>query len=1175
MVALDFYTTFSILSGFGDPRDWVEGFQEAGFDFVAIADKNTQGGTIPFQEFCKEKGVKFAIGEQFDVFSSITEDDKNISEYSGSVSLYAKNWNGYKNIIKINNFAHRKLKEGGGFYFNPRIDMNILFKYSDDVVCVIPNIDGFPFASYKDGISNSYRHDPLIGHMKRVFGDRLFVGVNPMIDWDEICEFEDKLKKLETQIDRLPAAKAQERMPLKMRLEEGIQRLTNVALLNRVLKNDPTIQTIHTCNAHYPVKEAHYLYKKLREIDSGKVKNNRDRFVYNGFTPDARTLSRKGRDMGFDFISSSEKFKSHFSEGFEIPTGTFFMPEVDIRTGSVEEDLWETLLRGFKEKICPECDLEKISSVEDLKPWGHYTCYEATQRGETLGCRIYSEYKSKIEGDPSLEVTSNVFPVSDYLERLEEERSLIASKGFEPYFHIVAFFYDFVRQIGGDAGPARGSAGGSLYAYLLSITKVDPLRHNCLFERFLSEDRIDLPDIDMDFSTSTRDALEEMVKERWGKEKIVHIGTYSRLKTKSGIDTIARATGYSIPTNDGSLKQYSKRGLELIFTDAQAPQDARGLDELESLREDEKFEQFYLQHSDWFDAYVVPLYETIVGKGKHAAGAVILPEHPDELLPIEYRKGLVMTQFKDRYTELRGFPKFDFLVIDGADVLGEARRLVKERHGVEIPDEGQIPLHDRKARIEFYRVRTEMLFQYRTPVQKRFFKKLRPETFEHLVAAVALERPGPMNWGTDLLFAQYKNKLLRPEYPHEIFEELFEDTYGLLIYQESIMALAKKMAGFSGAEADKLRKVIAKKQRSKMSVMKEKFIESSVKQGFERHLCEEIWENIEGFGSYGFNLSHSVAYSLVSFTQAYIQARYPIEYVCAALKFAKKSTSVQNNLFTARAEAKNKMGVEFIYPNIHDFRADFEPNDEGTAIYWPLRAISGINTAADAMVEKGTSYDTIEDFVYNTYGGSVKVTVMDKLVAAGFFDPICPRHQAIHKVREAVYEVSGDKSHLAIPDEFVHTDDFRWVKMRNEAFKMFVEPWKELAPFSDSVRAFPGDALEKVEDGEEVTVGGIVDGIRIGRINKGKNKGKTFAKIYLKDAGEFIRIMAWSDFWEQEWLSEHGCRPELGQVVEITGIKDTYRPNESVNIPQIKLDGNSSCDIVWKERDLTADLFDN
>lgn len=1179
MIALNFYTGYSILSGYGDPNSWVDRAVELGVDFLAIADKSYQSGIIQFQKACDKHGVPFAVGEEFEVFDSLEKDAK----YAGVVALYATDEESYRRLTQLNNFAHRKLKDGGGFYYRPRIDLTTLLRFQKGLVCVVPNLEGFPFKSFdiKETVSEQYRKSSMEGHLsvlRGAFGDRLFLGVNPMVVDEEVEMLSEQIDDLAALIDRLTPEKAQEKQPHLKKLRKKHRECSRIVLLNKLLLNDPLHQKIPVFNAHYQKEEQHYIYDLLRKIDStSRQKKGRDRFVYNGYLPSDEELDfRIGvLDKGLGVVrsalnSGSEAFKDHFSGGFRVSTGVYFMPEVEIRHGSIEADLFDDILSFWKQKLCPECDLEELEELDDLYEFGDYVAYEATVRGETGRKRFYDSYLAASMRDEKIVKTRNIFPLRVYVDRLKREWELIQSKNFQSYFHLVSYIYRFVRDTNGAAGPARGSAGGSLLAFLLGITKTDPLRHGLLFERFLSETRQDLPDIDMDFSSTTRDRILDWLKSRYGTSKIVNIGTFSSFKVKSAIYAAAEAAGWGIPTNNGGRKIYSRRRLNNLLKNARAPQDAEGEDELEELRADEMFDRFYREHSDWFDEYVMPLIGVVWNTGIHAAGVVILPEEHDALVPVTYRSGRVVTQFKDRDTEDRGFPKFDFLVVDGIDIIEECRRLVKERHGVELPDESLIPLDDRAARIIFYRGRTEGVFQFKTPTSKRLFSVLKPTEFLHYVMAVALGRPGPLSAGAHLMFAAFKNGEAEPEYGHEVLKDLLGDTYGLIVFQEDTMRLSREIAGFSGAEADALRKAIGKKNKKKMAALRTKLIEGAVANGYDEDFVTDLWGKIEAFGSYGFNLSHSVAYTLISFTQAYIQARYPVEFWTAVLKYAKADAKKQNNRFTARLAAEEE-GMELVFPTIEEFRADFEPAGD-RRIYWPLKAISGLGSAAELIESRANGAKTIEGFVENVYGNKVNIGHMDKLVAAGFFNPICPPWEAVGRVREAVYSVSGNKKHRVVPARFQHDDEFKWIQERNAAFKMIVERWKMIGNFDDDVLFLDGDKLATVPDGAVIKVGGIVDRLEI----RTTRNGKPFAKMKLKDVGEYISVMAWSEFWMNEDLDLLDIRPERGFVIQVEGTKDSFKPSDSDRaFHQIKLDGDSKCRIILREKDLTADLFDD
>jgi DNA polymerase-3 subunit alpha len=879
-----------------------------------------------------------------------------------------------------------------------------------------------------------------------------------------------------------------------------------------LLKTD--FQKVLTFNAHYPDESLAHLYEVVRAIDNGaKVRKNYDREVINGHLP-AKTLeiSEEYHEAENNLQVISDKVD------YLIPLGTYYMPEVMLETGSLESDILKFIGEGFKNKLCPEAAFEVLTDFDILYEYGELMPF-------------------RLRGLENSDLAGTFLPLKDYIDRLKYEYNIIKNTGFLDYFHII---YDLCRNVP-DRGEGRGSAAGSLVAYLLNIVGADPIYHGLLFERFLNPDRKDLPDIDIDFSQASIVQAKKYLNDRYGEGKVFPILTYGRMKIASAIKKIAAAYAYSIPDNNGDFIQYDAGSLNAAIKVDYVNPVHRGQQELEDRLGYAKFEEFYNRHSNWFDEIIMPLQEAITGPGIHAAGSIVINEDRDDCLPVEHNSnwGGFVTQWVDKDCEKRGYPKFDLLTIKALDVVNYAKKIIFEEHGVKIPDMHEIPLNDPLTLAMFSEGFTGGIFQYNTFTQRTYLPDFKPESFEDLVACLAVRRPGTMIKDIDQEFSKAKNGLIPISYDHPDLEEILKETYGFMVYQEDMMKIVQKIGGMTPAQAEYVRKACGKKLIEEMRSLRDTFVEGSIKLGYEEEFSVDMWSKIEDFAEYSFNKSHSVAYTLLSYYQAYIKSRYPTEYWCAALQYSSDDEDSDSGFIKMKYEAVSE-GIEFVYPTIKKFAIDFRPAEE-YKIIWPLGKVKGIgDTALGQMSQDGRrSFTGMEQMFEICSRSKLRSNNYEALISAGFFDPLYRPWQA----SELLYDILKKD----VPYSMSHTDVYEWVLRRNAAFGMIVKSWKEIFPFHPNVRSYKDTELADIRDGEEVFVGGYV---KVLKIRKTKN-GKYYARATLVDEGEEHVVFFWSKFWENSDLDRVGCRPEQGTLIELIGVKGSFndRPQIGVNNP--------------------------
>lgn len=904
----------------------------------------------------------------------------------------------------------------------------------------------------------------------------------------------------------------------------------------RSLCESVQLKTIPSFAAHYPREEQYYLQKIVREIDRGRnISSNVDRNVEGCY------LRPMERNKNLQEIYNKVDYV--------IPTGETHMPEPVIRTESVKQDLIQRIGEGFKKKLNPNAGFDILTSLDQLDEWCDGYPFEHIQKGE-------------------LEETLK--PLSEYVERIKYEWKIIEDLGYLAYFHIVDDVCGKADERNYPRGPGRGSAAGSEFSYLLNITHVDPLRHDLFFERFLNPDRNDLPDIDLDFGQDARTKIVEWVAERYGKTRTVFIGSYDRLKAASTVKYLSKIMGYSIPANNGERVQYDDRVIESLFkkADKHVPETVRGRAEMEYMAENyEEVGEFYHAHSDWFETHVFPLLETITATSVHAAGVLILPEDYESLMPVfsHSTKDLVITQFRDKYCERLGYPKFDFLTVQAIDVICNARDMIRKHKDPNFPDIHEVSLSDEKAMQVFKDGKTEGIFQLGSKPQQYYAPKLKPTRFEHLFAAVALMRPGPMGMDIHLHYAQALNGETEIIYAHEDLEPSLGSTYGFIVYQEQMMRITQDIAGFTGSEADHVRKACGKKKPEEMAKWSERFKEQGVKRGYTQELVDDLWDIIVSFAEYSFNKSHSVSYTLISYYEGYIKAHYPLEFWCAVMNTAKKSSAGGKDSIHSLKGSIERMGIEFVYPSVSGFSVEFAPAGENQ-IYWPLSVLKGFGATKVEYLESldKECFSSLETMLDSVNTGIISKRVVENMIRAGFFTPLEPQWVTAKKYytwrakqaqakpkkpKELQYYYDKEK----IPSDMLSEDSLDWAKSRNEAYGSTMESWKDVANFHHKVKRYTKKQYESREKGVRLFIGGRVDRI----FYKKTKRGGWFVTMFITDGDEKYTVRGWDTFWESRELDIKGNRPEKGDLVELIGEKDIWTPEPGKNIHSISLNDPS------------------
>ncbi|WP_375584979.1 DNA polymerase III subunit alpha [Cyclobacterium xiamenense] len=684
-------------------------------------------------------------------------------------------------------------------------------------------------------------------------------------------------------------------------------------------------------------------------------------------------IGKRGREFRYGFpneefyLKSPEEMKKLFAD----------LPEAIACTNEIVEKIDPFKLA--REVLLPKFDIpEEFIDPQDEVDGGN--------RGENAFLR-HLTYEGAKKRYPTL--------TEEIRERLDFELETIERTGYPGYFLIVQDFTRAARDMGVSVGPGRGSAAGSAVAYCVGITNVDPIAYDLLFERFLNPDRVSLPDIDIDFDDEGRQRVIEYVIEKYGANQVAQIITYGTMAAKSAIRDTARVLDLPLSEADRLAKLVPDIKLKSLFELANdRPRlSAKLKNDNENL--DKALELIRISKGNDDNAKTVNQAMVLEGSvrntGIHACGVIITPDDITNFVPVALAKDsdMVCTQFDNSVVESAGLLKMDFLGLKTLTLIKDAVRIIQERHGI-LLDPENFPIDDEKTYELFQRGETVGIFQYESAGMQKYMRELKPTVFADLIAMNALYRPGPLEYIPS--FIKRKHGVEPIAYDLEDMEEYLEETYGITVYQEQVMLLSQKLAGFTKGEADVLRKAMGKKQKDVLDKMKPKFIDQAAAKGHDSKKLEKIWKDWEAFASYAFNKSHSTCYAWIAYQTAYLKAHYPAEYMASVL------SNNMNDItqVTFFMEECKRMGIQVLGPDVNESKSDFTVNMEGQ-VRFGMAAIKGAgNAAVNAIIEEreaAGTYKNIFDFTKRVNLRAVNKKTMEVLAMAGGFDCFSEFHR--------------------------------------------------------------------------------------------------------------------------------------------------------------------------------------
>ena len=954
-VHLHVHTYYSILDGQSSIKKLVDKAIADGMKGMAITDHGDMFGMKEFHDICvgvnkqrKKEGLepfKPIFGCEMYVARRGDMRLKETKEDLGGYHLIvlAKNYRGYKNLIKLvsNSWVD-------GFYNRPRTDHKELEKYHEDLIVCSACIAGeVPAKILKGDIAGA--RESIEWH-KRVFGDDYYL----------------ELQRHEVTDPTIRANR--ETFPL--------QQQANKVLIE--LAREYGIKLVCTNDAHFVDKENAEAHDHLLCLSTGKDLDDPTRMLYSkqewfktrqemndifGDVPEALSNTLEILDKVETYSLDNDPIMPFF------PIPESFGTEDEWRAKFTEQQLYDefTSDENGQNQLSPEEGEKKIKKLG-----GYDKIYRIKFEADYLAKLAYAGAKRRY-GDPIPD---------DVVERVKFELHIMKTMGFPGYFLIVQDFINSARdELGVMVGPGRGSAAGSVVAYCLGITKIDPLKYDLLFERFLNPDRISLPDIDTDFDDDGRGRVLKWVEDKYGHENCAHIITYATMATKNSIKDVARVEKVPLGLTNALCKAIPDRlpeGMKMNLPNA-----------IKCTRELQEAESSNDQALANTIKYAKMLEGTVRGTGIHACGFIICRDPISDHVPVSTAddpdfKGVKTncTQYDGHVIESTGLIKMDFLGLKTLSELKEACDNIKRTRGIDV-DLDNIPIDDPKTYELYQQGRTVGTFQFESAGMQKYLRELHPTVFEDLIAMNALYRPGPMDYIPS--FIARKNGREEIKYDIPCMEKYLKDTYGITVYQEQVMLLSRQLADFTRGESDALRKAMGKKKKDIVDAMKPKFIEGGKKNGHDPKILEKIWADWEKFASYAFNKSHAACYSWVAYQTAYLKANYPAEFMAAIMSRRRD----QITEITKLMDECKQMGIATLGPDVNESYEKFGVNHHGE-IRFGLGAIKGMGeSAAQAIIserEQNGPYKSIFDFAERVNMSNVNRKAFESLALSGGFD---------------------------------------------------------------------------------------------------------------------------------------------------------------------------------------------
>ena len=1013
---LKIHTQYSICEGALRTKDLAKYCKDNKVKAVGLCDSYNLCGALEFSELLAKSKTQPIIGTQLNI---------HYKNYAGKIPLFAKNLEGYKNLIKLSSKSYLDIKNSE----ESHCKIEDIEKYSSGLILLTGSSDGF-FGKLFSKNLNDIIHS-LIKKLLKVYGNSLYLEIQRHDDLGEKL-FEKFLLNLSKQLDI------------------------------------PIIATNEVFYLSKEMHEAHDAYLCIGEKTYVNVKERR-KYSNQHYLKSPAEMNDLFKDLP-DALENNKNFPLRIS--YRPINSTPILPNIQKSSSkSVDEILKKESTNGLREKLKE---------------------YVFTESANTQTEKIYNE-------------------------RLNHEISIISKMKYSSYFLIVSDYIKWAKKNGIPVGPGRGSGAGSLVAWSLSITDIDPIKFDLIFERFLNPDRISMPDFDIDFCEEKRDKVFEYLKTKYGKG-VAHIITFGKLKARMAFRDIGRVLGLPYGYVDMLCKMIPfdpSRPLDLETAIAQEPR----------IRKEEE--------KDPRVKKLVEISKKLEGLNRnmatHAAGVVIPAENLAELVPL-YKDSssnslLPSTQF-DMYTsENAGLVKFDLLGLKTLTVINKTISLLNEKK-INL-DIRKISLTDQKIFQLLSAGHTVGLFQLESAGMKDALVNMKPNKFEDIIALVALYRPGPMS--NIPIYNQCKHGEKKPDYLHPKLKKILEPTYGVIIYQEQVMQIAQVLSGFSAGEADILRRAMGKKKRAELEKQRENFVNGAVNNGITKDTASFIFKKIEPFAEYGFNKSHAAAYAMIAYQTAYLKTYHPNEFIAASMSNELSNTDKLSEFF----EELKRLEIKVQRPCINKCFAEFIP--EENTLFYALGAIKNVGYEAISQIveerEKNGKFNSISDFINRVNPKNINKLQLEGLVKAGVFDAIFSHRKVLYenipniiqnsknifenKIQNQTSLFSDDNQKISYLFKDKNSTNWTNDELLSKEFESlgFYISNHPLNDFQDVLNQYKVKSFKQFEFGEENEC--ILSGTIMSVKEKKTLKGNPFAIIKFSDLSKVFELFLFSEILEK------------------------------------------------------------
>lgn len=1047
-VHLHVHSHYSLLDGLTKIPELVLKAKNQKAKALALTDHGVMYGIIEFYETCKQAGIKPILGCEVYIIEGDLEERTGVrgKQKYYHLTLLAKNYTGYVNLMKITTKAHLE-----GYYYKPRINHEILANHSEGLICMSGCLQGEVPSAIKNGDIKKAKE--IINWYHQLFGEDYYLEMQHHPNIADQILVNEEIKKLAKELN---------------------------------------IPLVTTCDSHYLNSSDTEAHETLLCVQTGS------------YLDDENRMSMK--DEVFDLTDPKVLIEA-FADVPEAISNTQKIAD----KCNVEIELGKTILPKFN---LPEGETDYKSYLKKL---------------------TYEGIKYRFGDKPSKEV----------LDRTEYELSVINDMGYASYFLVVHDFIKWSKNNGVVVGPGRGSGAASMVSYVLNITDLDPLEYDLIFERFLNPDRISMPDFDIDFADDRREDVIEYVVKKYGKDKVAQIITFGTMAARASLRDVGRVTGMPYTDVDKIAK--------LIPLGCTLKESLKVVDELDQLYKNDNNVKKLIDLAQKLEGVV---RHTSV----HAAGVVLADKDLVNYTPLQTAsKGEVsyVTQYSMKPIENLGLLKIDFLGLKNLTIIKNALRIIRKTKEIDIKI-NKLPLDDVATYKLLSNGETTGVFQFESEGMKRNLQNLRPNIFGDIIALVALYRPGPIELIPD--FIDRKHGRQKIKYLHPKLEPILKETYGIAVYQEQVLRIARDLCGFTMGEADVLRKAIGKKIKEMLFEQEKKFVDGAINNGVDIKIAKQLFEFVKPFAKYGFNKAHAASYALIAYQTAYLKTHFPNEFLAALM------TSDQGDLDKVAkdiAEAE-RMGIKVLPPAVNESFTDFAVVKETGNIRFGLNVIKNVgHKVSDLIVDERQQnglYKNLEDFLTRVPKEAMNKKVLEALTLSGALDEFEDRNVLFENVENILNFVNKthkeDTSQIGI---FGEEFDKEFIKLQliearqsNEKERLAFEkeflgtfvskhPLKEIMPELKKLVSLI-ETLHENSDGKKVKVGGMISAVQ--KVNTKKGEPMLFVK--LADLTGSIEVIVFPNM-----LQKYGELLEMDKILIIEGkvnVKDMTHEEDGETI---------------------------